>query len=196
MAEVKKSATQQVELEGTLDWVRVFENNRDKKGPDGQLESVGGQCTLEIHLDKENEAILKAAGSNVGVKTQGGVEVPSPIKGCRIYRFKRLWQHNKFPNLGGAPQVVHADGAAWDLDTDGLIGNGSTGVILLSCYGDLGKYRGTRLEGLQVINHVPYESESTGGYTFKDRSSEVTTPASAPKSKAPANAEFMDDIPF
>jgi hypothetical protein len=85
---------------------------------------------------------------------------------------------------------------------DGYIGNGSTGLVRVAVYpaGNSGR-TGSRLEAVQVVDHVEYESEgggSSGG--FKDLSSYSSKEAKqedAPKKKVAAKKPVEDDaIPF
>jgi hypothetical protein len=82
-----------------------------------------------------------------------------------------------------------------------LIGNGSTGVVLASVYNAKGLW-GTRLDGVQVIDPVEYDSGDDGDYTpkprFQDHSkSAAPTPAKAKSKPAPKKKEDLEDeIPF
>jgi len=176
-----------LKLKATIEWAKVFEVNRDMKGPNGVWEGHGGATCIDALLDEENYQMLTESGSQ---KVSKGAD----DAGLHRVKFKRNWEANW--GYGGAPQVVHADGEPWDIAVSGLIGNGSTAVIHLDIYEAKG-LMGTRLDAVQVLNHVVYESEYTGGVRFEDLSGEVTKKAKPKvKDKAPANAEFVDDIPF
>jgi hypothetical protein len=191
------SDTQYVQIKGLIEWAKVFETNRDLKGPNGVFESHGGACTVDLLVDEENLKVLEDTNSQLpkNVRQKGAEE-----NGLFRVRFKRKWDAPY--TYGGAPQVVHADGVtAWDIEEDGLIGNGSTGVVLASVYNAKGLW-GTRLDGVQVIDPVEYDSGDDGDYTpkprFQDHSkSAAPTPAKAKSKPAPKKKEDLEDeIPF
>ena len=66
----------------------------------------------------------------------------------------------KFEWQGGAPAVANVKGQPWDFEMDGYIGNGSTGLVRVAVYpaGNSGR-TGSRLESVQVVDHVEFESE-------------------------------------
>jgi hypothetical protein len=72
------------------------------------------------------------------------------VKFVRKYDTGKDWD-------SGAPEVVKADGSAWDIDNDGLIGNGSTVEVELSVY-DTSRPSivGTRLDKVTVLDRVDY----------------------------------------
>ncbi|PHS02818.1 MAG: hypothetical protein COA78_20470 [Blastopirellula sp.] len=161
------SKTRKLQLKGTIEWAKVFEQNRDKEGWNGSYEDCNGACTVNMILDKENLKILKDSGTskeldNDKKKTEKGYDV----------KFVRKFEHPDFPVFAGPPKVAKADGTPWDIDVDGLIGNGSVGIVYLSLYENASGKIGTRLDGLQVLDHVEFESEGDfGGPDFKDYSS-------------------------
>ena len=75
-----------------------------------------------------------------------------------------------------------------------MIGNGSVGVVYVDVY-DTKMGVGSRLNGVQVIDHVVFESDGGGGASAgiqPKNYSQDSTPAPAPTpSKAPPG-----DIPF
>lgn len=190
MTDKKKSGTQYLELFGEFEWAQVFEQNRDKDGPNGAWKDFGGKTKITVILDDDQLEKFKKTKSQKKVKV--GEDGRSRIQ------FDRKWEAPY--NYGGAPQVVHADGTPWDLEEDGLIGNGSKGVVYLSLY-ETGGYTGTRLNGVQVIEHVPYEtdyvpSEGNGGIPFKDYSKQAGSKSKS-KAKTKTKTEELDDeIPF
>ena len=134
-------ASTQLKLTGTAEWAKVYEGNRDMNeafhGPDGAY-------TIDVILDKENMDALAASGSRLGPKAaEGGLKV----------KFKRLHTHASIPEFGGPPQVVNTEMAEF---TD-TIGNGSTVEVAVTVY-DTKMGKGTRLEGVRVIDLVEYES--------------------------------------
>jgi hypothetical protein len=63
---------------------------------------------------------------------------------------------------GGEPEMYGPDGEPWDIDKDGLIGNGSKVKVYLSVYSTSRKaIFGTRLEGVKVIDHVEFGGSGT-----------------------------------
>ena len=74
-----------------------------------------------------------------------------------------------------------------------MIGNGSVGVVYVDVY-DTKMGVGSRLSGVQVIDHVVFESEGGGGVSQgiqpKNYANAAPTPAPAPSKATPG------DIPF
>ncbi len=196
MAE-KSSKTKYLQLNATFEWCKVFPENYDKTGPDGAYEGHDGAYTVDLLLDDEEYNKLRAAGSQKQSKdTEDG-----------LHRVKIIRKHTAPYTYGGAPQVAHIDGTPWDISKDGLIGNGSKGVAYVSVYQVKGRY-GTRLDGIQILEHVSYESEDDDaprGFRIPDRSGLTSAPkqnrpsetAAKQPAKKPAPKQLIDDeIPF
>jgi len=180
-------ATKTIELTGTLEWAKLFESNRDNGEYDVETD---GATTVTLLMEDDVFKAMKDAG----VRKQGK---PDPDgKGIRV-TFKRPWK-DKFDRewAGGAPKVFTPAGEEWDMSTDGLIGNGSVGVVFLDVY-DTKMGKGCRLSGVQVVDHVEFEGGGGGGApaikprNYTGQSSETPTPKAAPASK-----ESPGDIPF
>ena len=187
----KKSS--QHKIYAKFNYARVFEQNKDKVGFKDELVGTGGECTVVAFVDKENAAIVKDSGSQLKKSFNDDGEA--------FYKFKRKWDAPY--TYGGAPQVAKPDGSAWDIDVDGLIGNGSEGWLWFSVY-ETSKGNGTRLDAIQVVDHIKYVSDkpyvpNTGikfeNYTSKE---EATPEVAKPKSKAKVTTPVIedDDIPF
>ena len=56
-------ATRKIKLTGIAEWARVFETNRDMDGFDGVYRDHDGACTIDIIMDDDNLATLKASRS-------------------------------------------------------------------------------------------------------------------------------------
>ena len=80
--------------------------------------------------------------------------------------------------------VTHADGTPWDLDVDGLIGNGSTVEILATVY-DIPKYGkvGTRLDVVKVLDHVSSPVDDVEVFSASKKPAVVSSPASVQKTE-------------
>ena len=172
-------ATRIVKLKGKGYWAKVFESNRDLTGYDNALVDIGGQTTIDVDLDDRSFALLQKSRSML----RGS---PSPDnEGLTRVKFKRKWQE-KYG--GGEPKGERADGAAWDMETDGLIGNGSDVEVTLSVYDTSRKnIVGTRLDKVKVVNNIPYEGASVEVMSLDDE------PA---PTKQPVMAEAENEIPF
>lgn len=189
-------------LQGEIEWAKVFEQNRDKRGPNGAWEDRGGACTIVLWLDKENQKKFNESGSRMSYQKAkddtGAYEVKVDDQGRKALQLRRYWINEKFPNYGGAPEVNRIDGTEWDLEEDGLIGNGSVGIVCATIY-DTATGKGTRLEGVQVLEHVEFKSEGgSGGGMFQDRSGGAKKEGKTPPKPAPAKtaADLDDEIPF
>ena len=140
-------ATRKVVLTGIAEWAKVFEDNRDMKGFEGAYEEFDGACTIDMILDDENMAKLTASKS----MKKGSPD--SEGRGTRV-RFIRKFNTGRDWD-SGSPVVVKEDGTRWDMDVDGLIGNGSTVMVTLSVYDTSRKsIVGTRLDRVKVLEHV------------------------------------------
>lgn len=185
---MSKGITNYFEVYGKIMWAKVFEQNRDKHGFKGAYDNTDGACTVNMILDDENLDKLRQAGTGKNLdnpknKTPDGYNV----------KLVRRFKNDDFPSLGGAPKVAHPDGSPWDLEMDGSIGNFSTGVAYGHVYTpNDGSPSTTRLDGLQVIDHVPYES--SGGLQFKDYSKKPDT--SKTSTSSGDHNDYDDEIPF
>ena len=149
-------ATQIITVRGRCYWARVFEQNRDLEGWEGTAKEFGGMYTINVELDDDGVKTLMGANSQ-------SVDYPKTLtdengKDITVYRFKR--KHEAKARDGrilewasGAPKVTNLVGDSWDLDHDGLIGNGSEVEVTLAVY-QAGRNYGTRLEKVKVIDHV------------------------------------------
>jgi hypothetical protein len=182
----KESKTQIVEVFGTLEWAKVFEHNRDRAAWN---EEKDGEYKVTVIMDDDNAAKLKESGC---AKAMHEVEGGTKVTLARPHKGKFDWQ-------GGEPQVVNVKGKAWAFDIDGYIGNGSTGVVRVAIYpaGNSGRI-GSRLESVQVVDHVEFESEGGGSSgAFNDLSSYSSKEAKPkPKKSAAKKAVDGEAVPF
>lgn len=177
-----------LELHGIFEWAKVFDFNRDKASWNADTD---GECKITVILDDENTKLLRDAGCQkkmVADEAGRGTKVTL----ARPFKARNEWQ-------GGPPPVVDASGNPWDVEMNGIIGNGSIGVVHVTVYETNTGRKGTRLEGVQVIDHVAYESESGGDYKpgprFKDYSQSESK--AAPSSASPTKKAVAEDsIPF
>jgi len=186
-----ESKTQIVEIFGVLEWAKVFEHNRDRAAWN---EEKDGEYKVTVIMDDENAEKLRSSGC---AKATHQVEGGTKVTLARPHKGKFEWQ-------GGAPTVANVKGQPWDFESDGYIGNGSTGLVRLAVYpaGSSGRI-GSRLEAVQVVDHVEYESEGGGSSSgFKDLSSyssQETKEEVKPKKTAPKKVVSVvedDAIPF
>lgn len=139
-------------VEGTAEWAKVFPSNRDMKGFEGAYEDCGGAYTIDVVLDSDEAEKLTEAGSiKQGSVTEDGL------------KFKFVRKHEgPFAEVSGPPIVIDSDDNPWDIESMGFIGNGSKVRLKLSIYDT--KYRGrkgTRLDAVRVLEHVPHFPEGT-----------------------------------
>jgi len=142
-----------ITVTGIAQWAKVFEQNRDLEGYQGQWRDTDGRCTIEMILDEDNIARIKAAGCMSSGKDD-------PEGRGRAFKFTRKFDT---PNDwdGGAPAVYKPDGTVWDFEADGPIGNGSEVLVELDVYKNK-QYSTvtTRLERVKVMKHVSYDGAS------------------------------------
>lgn len=144
-----RMATRKIKLTGIAEWAKVFPQNRDMNGFEGVYKDCNGACTIDMILDDQGMDTLQASRSmKRGSKDPQGRG--TKVKFVRKYDTGKDWD-------SGAPEVVKADGSAWDIDNDGLIGNGSTVEVELSVY-DTSRPSivGTRLDKVTVLDRVDY----------------------------------------
>jgi hypothetical protein len=183
-------ATEMVEIEGIFEWAKIFEHNRDRR----YSEDTDGEYQISIIMDEANAKKLKAAGcqKKMTADPDGRGTV---VRLTRPHAAANAW-------AGGAPKVAGPDGTAWDVESDGTIGNGSTGRVLAAIFETKTGRKGTRLEAVQVIDHVEYVNpdgddapkKGAAASFFKDYTGGNSAPAPKPAAKADSVAE--DVIPF
>ena len=166
----------QIDIKGTLEWAKVFESNRDHNEWN---EDKDGEYKVTVTTDKKTADALKKAGCQKKIEEVDGghrITVVRPHVGSQDW-------------MGGAPVVADKSGKEWNLEDNGLIGNGSKGIVKVEIYPTkVGS--GTRLVGLQVLDHVVYENEAqSASEMFSDH-----TKSSGGKSSS--RKEPQDSIPF
>tara|TARA_B110000285_G_C14994467_1_gene548054 strand:- start:253 stop:783 length:531 start_codon:yes stop_codon:yes gene_type:complete len=143
-------ATRRVKLTGIAEWSKVFAQNRDTKGYEGAYEDCDGACTIDLIMDDSNLSLLQASRS---------MKKGSPDKEGRGTKVKFVRKYNTGIDWNsGAPIVLKSDDTKWDLEVDGVIGNGSKVEVYLSVYDT--KYKdkcGTRLDRVKVLEAVEVE---------------------------------------
>lgn len=134
------------EVEGIGQWAKVFEFNRDMNE---DFHGPGGACTIDVLLEKEELDKVTKSGSKLKPKiTDEGI----------VMRFKRKFNHPQgIKEFGGVPRVVDAEGN--DFPEGTLIGNGSKVRVYFTVY-ETKMGNGTRLEAVQVLDLVEYESDT------------------------------------
>lgn len=137
---------------GTAMYPKVFENNRDMH--EGFHGSYGGAYTIDVVLEKDQLDAFTESGSRLKPRiTDEGISI----------KFKRKHEH-PIDALGGPPKIADADNEPWDANV--FIGNGSKVEVWYEVY-DTKMGKGTRLEGIRVLEHVPYEGD--GDYEPKEK---------------------------
>jgi len=170
----------QYDIKGRIEWAKVFESNRDRAE---FHQETDGMYKVTVATDEKTMKELQKAGLGKKFKeTDHGwsVTLDRPHKG------KHEWQ-------GGPPIVADITGKAWNLEEKGFIGNGSEGIVKFELY-DAGARKGSRLLGLQVLDHVVYESEGGSSQPrsmFTDHSQSSGGSTSSTSSQEP-----QDSIPF
>lgn len=209
-----ESKTKYLELPCRFEWAKVFPENMDRTGPNNSWADHGGAYTVDVILTKDVFQQLEAAGSQKkplvlvdgkwqGLNQLGKKDFNDAFEEADEVKIKLKRNHSSpFPQYGGPPPVGHADGTYWSLQDDGLIGNGSEGIVYVSVY-ETGSYTGTRLDRMQILHHVEYESDydpEAGPRGFPNREEKRPSPKSTKKTSAkapaPSREELDDEIPF
>jgi len=179
-----------ITVTGLAQWAKVFEENRDLLGYQGQWAETDGRCSIEMVVDEDNAKRITASGCMSKGK-------PDPEGRGDIFKFNRKFST---PNDwdGDAPVVYKADGSKWDYEADGTIGNGSEVLVELDVYKNKGyaTYT-TRLERVKIINLVEY---SAGAGSINDPFTANVSPSDTSAVVASQSLgtpmEALDEIPF
>lgn len=138
-------ASEMHSVTGTAMYPKVFENNRDMH--EGFHGHCNGAYTIDMILDKEELDKVTKSGCRLSPRIND--------EGIGI-KFKRNHEHPAIAALGGPPKVVDAEDKEWDPTV--FIGNGSKVEVFFEVY-DTKMGKGTRLEGIRVLEHVPFETD-------------------------------------
>lgn len=167
-------ATKKWEATGSFKWAKVFASN-----PDAEYEKY----SVSFYPDDAGMKVINKSG--VQLKHRTDDEGKTYLNFSRPLTGKEEWQ-------GGPPTVFRPNGSKWNEDEDGYIGNESTGVLFFDTY-DSRNGIGSRMNALQVINHVVFE-KSGGGLNVRDYTAGEATTPDVPD--VPVTRDLGDDIPF
>ena len=155
-------AFKEVTTKGPIEWAKIFENNREMSGYEGIYEACDGAYTVVQVLDKEEFEKLKKAGTQKKPIQKRLLDGEIAVKFERKHLVKTK-DGREIPQAGGAPKVVGPNGKPWDLEEDGLIGNGTIAEVtnLINTFkGQDGKMISrTSLVKVKIVEHVPYVRE-------------------------------------
>jgi hypothetical protein len=170
----------QIDIKGTIEWAKVFESNRDQA--EWNIDT-NGEYKVTVTTDKKTADALKKAGCQKKIEEVDGghrLTVSRPHTGTEDW-------------MGGEPVIADIAGKAWSLDDNGFIGNGSKGIVKVEVYRTKKGLVGTRLMGLQVLDHVVYNSE---GGSSQSASEMFTDHSKSSSGKSSSQKEPQDSIPF
>lgn len=149
----------EVTTTGPIEWAKIFESNRDMSGFEGQYDDCEGAYVLTQVLTKEEFEKLKKAGTQKKPIQRRLMEGEIAIKFERKHLVKKR-DGTEIPQAGGAPKVVGPDGKRWDVEEDGLIGNGTIAAVtnlITSFKGQDGKMISrTSITKVKILEYVPY----------------------------------------
>lgn len=153
--------TKFIEATGEIYYARVFPQNMDNS--DFHADKGGQYNCVFIPSDDSEMAKLKDAGFPEEVMNYKQIK-PFEVAGGRMgMKLKRNNKHPSIDDFGGAPKVLNwtegRGATAWDFDVDGELGNGTKVAVKVSIYTG-GRAPVTRLEGVAVMDHVPYEAKA------------------------------------
>lgn len=136
-------ATNNYYFQGPCKWAKVYK-------PDMKFDP--GYYGLDVYLDEDQQKEFKA----IGLRNKFKQDEDGTCVGFRRKVGKQPWA--PFADWG-PPEVVDKDGKPFKE----LIGNGSVVAVEVVVY-DTAKFgKGSRLEKVVVIDHVPYEKEDPSG---------------------------------
>lgn len=155
-------AFKEVTTKGIVEWAKVFEANREMDGYEGAYHDCEGAYTIVQVLTKEEFEKLKKAGTQKKPIQKRMMDGQIAVKFERKHLVKKS-DGTPVPQAGGAPKVVGPDGKPWNLEEQGIIGNGSLAEVtnLINTFkGQDGKtISRTSLVKVKVLEHVPYVRE-------------------------------------
>lgn len=156
------SQYKEVTTTGPIEWAKIFEDNREMSGFEGIYEECEGAYVLTQVLSKEEFEKLKKAGTQKKPIQKRLMEGEIAVKFERKHLVKKN-DGTVIPQAGGAPKVLNSQGKKWDVEVDGLIGNGSIAEVtnlITSFKGQEGKMISrTSLIKVKIIEHIPYVRE-------------------------------------
>ena len=188
--------TTYVQINAFLNWAKVFEQNRDTaerakkngvthKGVIKFLEKYDGQYLVDVVPATEDD-LAKAQAVLTDVLYGGNPRYKDSDLGAgksfqlsrrhddkHTFKDRETGQPKEF-DFGGQPEIVwwnddKGKGTPWDIETDGLIGNGTLAVVKFSVYMSEATPSASdtvRLEKIGIIDHVAFESDNNGGERF------------------------------
>lgn len=190
-----------MQIEGTIYWCKLDKpranyNKQKKIMKDGEPDRWGNEYSVVFgNLTKDTKLALKAAGLLDKVKNKMNDQEDFVT-----------FVLDEFDRDGEAQyiKVVNGDtGQEWDWKKDGLIGNGSKGVIKFNTWKNPSNNK-VRIYpvSMLVLDLVEYEApEGSGPAEDPDDWSEYVNPKAKPSSAAKAKTktpaeDLDDDIPF
>lgn len=155
-------AFKEVTTKGTIEWAKIFEENRDLVGYEGAYEACEGAYTVVQVMDKEEYEKLKKAGTQKKPIQKRLMDGELAINFERKHKVVNS-EGVEVPKAGGAPKVIGPNGKPWNLEEDGRIGNGTLAEVtnLINTFkGRDGKtYSRTALVKVKILELVPYVRE-------------------------------------
>ena len=153
----RKSKT--IIMDGYVKWARRTLADMDTKF------DPRGNFTCRV-LSRNSRRARKALDEAEARGKDLTVKDPHDGEGYGIGKFIKIVRNNvnnTIEELGGPPEVVRLDEDGnmepWSFDEDGLVGNGSKVRVKLDFYGE-GRFAGSRLAKIGVMEHVPYAPEA------------------------------------
>lgn len=160
-----KASYKEVVTVGPIEWAKIFEENREMSGFEGIYEDSEGAYTVNQILTKDEFEKLKKSGSQKRPNQKRLMDGEISVKFERRHLVKTK-AGVEVAKAGGAPKVVGPNGKKWDVETDGLIGNGTIAEVtnLVSTFpGQDGKLISrTSLSKVKIMELVPYVREEEG----------------------------------
>lgn len=154
-----KTIYKEVTTVGPIEWAKIFEGNREMNGYEGAYDECEGAYTVAQILTKDEFSKLQKAGSQKRPNQKRIMEGELVVKFERKHLVKTK-AGEVLAQAGGAPKVLGPDGKIWDVEVDGLIGNGSIAEItnLITTFpGQDGKLISrTALTKIKIIEHLQY----------------------------------------
>ena len=149
-------------FKGTASWAKVFEENRDMmsynedSGAYDLPHPGNGRYSIELKMSTEDYRILKMTGSVAAKNSKIDMEDASDLVKLGRDHERRSFRGDIMDWISGPPVVVDKDGNDWDLETMGMIGNGSEVEVTIDLYKTKFSPR-TTLMKVKVLDLITYE---------------------------------------
>ena len=195
-----------MQVEGTIYWCKLdklrpnYNKQRKIMTKDGEPDGWNDEWSVVLgNLDRDTKVALRDAGLLDKVKNK--MDEKEDFITFRLSKTKKDGEEND------PIRVVNVETMEdWDWKEDGLVGNGSKGVMKFNTWRSPNGKTSAFPVSLLVLEHVEYEGEEGAGdyedpndwseYAPKAEKAKASTAKAKAKTKSDLAEDLDDDIPF